>query len=389
MAGTLDSTYGVAFVTLLYGIGLLQTFLYLHWYSKDWWAIKTTVVCVVILETIEIILYSDGLYLRFIDNFSRSAALGIIFCEFIHPSRQDSAQLLAADSVDHAVSIRIHRANVNHAESAWKPFLIAPLTVNPWAKIVSATIGFGGDIIHYRYLLQPPHSFVQQGLIYFNSTDHPHPVSLTIQPVSCLACDVVITAALVYTLRGSKGEIKGTNAMLSALIINAVNRGMLTALCAMINMILFIARPGTFYFFLRLVPSGKLYMSSMLATLNSREHIRSKAGNWDVMSLSPLASEDAEQNRSRPKHIPPHIGRHMMPKSETETFEFWYQGPITLLGFHLPIVCLDHTHWLGRFDSGSDRSALFSRASTTLEQEKKFARTVLRPGSAGDLRNVE
>jgi hypothetical protein len=82
------------------------------------------------------------------------------------------------------------------------------------------------------------------------------PITVTTQSASTLACDIVITAALAYTLRGSKSDIKGlfipsirslkcvelfnnrTNTMLSALIVNAVNRGMLTAVSALINMTL-------------------------------------------------------------------------------------------------------------------------------------------------------
>lgn len=61
--------------------------------------------------------------------------------------------------------------------------------------------------------------------------------------------------------------------MLNKLMINAINRGMLTAFCAALNMILvrltdraselylytvqFLSLPGTFWFFLGLMPSSK------------------------------------------------------------------------------------------------------------------------------------
>ena len=48
MADSLDSTYGAWLIalfleTILYGAGLLQSALYLHWYPADVWSIKTAV----------------------------------------------------------------------------------------------------------------------------------------------------------------------------------------------------------------------------------------------------------------------------------------------------------------------------------------------------------
>ncbi|KAF9002978.1 hypothetical protein BDQ17DRAFT_511675 [Cyathus striatus] len=89
--------------------------------------------------------------------------------------------------------------------------------------------------------------------------------------------------------------------MLNMLIINAVNRGMLTALCAVLYIILFWSFPGTLYFSLGLVPSSKckpffvprdevlppalVYMNSALATLNTRQHIIKKSSRADWRSI--------------------------------------------------------------------------------------------------------
>ena len=75
-----------------------------------------------------------------------------------------------------------------------------------------------------------------------------------------------------------------TNAVLNNLIMYAVNRGVLTSLCALLNLVLFLALPGTFYFFIGLMPSSKLYMNTMLATLNTRQHIRTKTSGFSGAS---------------------------------------------------------------------------------------------------------
>ncbi|KAF8961604.1 hypothetical protein BDZ97DRAFT_1191415 [Flammula alnicola] len=110
----------------------------------------------------------------------------------------------------------------------------------------------------------------------FTQLDSTKPVT-TLEAASALLCDLMITVSLVRSLRKHKGNVKSTNSLLNNLMINAVNRGMLTAMCAALNLILFIALPGTFYFFIGLEMSGKLYMNSALATLNSRQHVVKKS----------------------------------------------------------------------------------------------------------------
>lgn len=53
-----------------------------------------------------------------------------------------------------------------------------------------------------------------------------------------MATDIAITIALSTMFRLRRTGVKGTNAMLQRLTINAVNRGMLTALAAAIRLIL-------------------------------------------------------------------------------------------------------------------------------------------------------
>ncbi|KAF7352009.1 hypothetical protein MVEN_01163100 [Mycena venus] len=68
------------------------------------------------------------------------------------------------------------------------------------------------------------------------------------------------------SLRISTAKQTWVAKMLNTLMINAVNRGMLTAASSAVTMILFLIYPNTFWFFLSLALSSKLYMNSMLAT---------------------------------------------------------------------------------------------------------------------------
>jgi len=66
----------------------------------------------------------------------------------------------------------------------------------------------------------------------------------------------------------------------------------LTSIAAAVNFIAFLALPGTFYFFIGLLVASKLYMNSMLATLNSRQHMsrtaHSSDHDWNSIPIGPL-----------------------------------------------------------------------------------------------------
>ncbi|KAJ7157259.1 hypothetical protein C8R46DRAFT_1113929 [Mycena filopes] len=276
MAKSLDSTYGVAFVTLflstaLYGMGILQAFLYFHWYPKDRWTLKAVVLIVVLLETAQSAFFFDGLYLSLITNFGNGAALDILFW-------QDSAQLLCGYLS--AFIVQMYFGHCLHL-------------LNPRQIIVPALVVILGLVSLATAIAQTVHT-TQLG--HFSRLDVTKPV-MTTQSASILACDVVITTALVYTMRGKKGDIKSTNSMLTTLMVNAVSRGFLTALCALLNLILFLVKPNTFYFFIGLIMSGKLYMNSLLATLNQRDHVRNKgrevsAQGWNSIPLAAVSGSN-------------------------------------------------------------------------------------------------
>ncbi|PPR01334.1 hypothetical protein CVT24_006336 [Panaeolus cyanescens] len=100
-----------------------------------------------------------------------------------------------------------------------------------------------------------------------------------LQSTATLVCDLLITGSLLSRLNSTKTGIKATNTMLDKLMINAVNRGGLTALAAALNLFLFVALPNSLWFLIGLFLSSKLYMNSALAFLNSRRHLRNQFRN--------------------------------------------------------------------------------------------------------------
>ncbi|KAJ7860055.1 hypothetical protein B0H14DRAFT_2576771 [Mycena olivaceomarginata] len=199
MASPLDSTMGVWLVslflgTILYGMGLIQTYLYFHWYTKDHWGVKA-----VNLRNTANHFFFCATYWLLIDHFGDFDALVVV-------TWHESVQLLAG---------------------VWAQPCILPIAFTLTALA----------------LLQIAQTVVSTKLGSFT---------------------------LLYQTKGIATlqlPVPSTNSLLNMLMINAVNRGMLTAFTAALHIILFLVS-------LALVPSGKLYMNSMLATLNTREHIR-------------------------------------------------------------------------------------------------------------------
>ncbi|KAF8194240.1 hypothetical protein BJ912DRAFT_959910, partial [Pholiota molesta] len=78
---SLDSTYGAAFIGLvasavLYGVTLLQTFLYYKQYPNDSLITKSIVFLLWILDTVHLILCTIAIYTYLVRNFHNPSALG-------------------------------------------------------------------------------------------------------------------------------------------------------------------------------------------------------------------------------------------------------------------------------------------------------------------------
>jgi len=289
----LDSTYGILLITLfleniLYGCGLLQTWLYFHWYPKDHWGIKTMVILLVIFETLQITLFFVATYQCLITNFGNMPGLGVI-------TWFDETQMLA--SYLSAYTVQLYFAYCLYMLTGKQKF--APILI-----VVLALTSIAAGLAQITITLKRSTLFLHWQDIQI--------VPYILQSAATLACDIAITVSLLLNLSGHKKEniFSATNNILDKLMVNAINRGVLTALCAAINMILFFSMPNTFWFLIGMLLSGKLYMNSALATLNSRQYIKESAylstdaNNWHL-PLTDLRCTPAKYHRENKSQIRP------------------------------------------------------------------------------------
>ncbi|TRM66942.1 hypothetical protein BD626DRAFT_166801 [Schizophyllum amplum] len=255
-ASPLDSTYGMWLVflfimSILYGVGILQAFLYSRWHRNDPRWVQALVVILVILETCQIAWYFDSTYHYFVVEFGNADA-------FAFSPWQNSAQLLAA-----YLSAFIVQGY----------FAVTIYLLKPEAWYATLMIGLLALGSMAAGLAQTVKTIQLASLTRLGETQD----VTTTQAGLAFGCDLAITITLCATFNSFKTGIKSTNTLLNTLMIYAVNRGILTALCALLNLVLFLSLPGTFYFFIGLMPSSKLYMNTMLATLNTRSHLKKQA----------------------------------------------------------------------------------------------------------------
>ncbi|KAJ7683534.1 hypothetical protein B0H17DRAFT_1137662 [Mycena rosella] len=257
---TIESTYrpwllSLFLETILYGVGALQTGYYFRWYPKDHWSIKFFVLLVLFFETTQITFFYRSTDFRFVERF------GVPQGDLIW---SDSLQLLANYLSQFTVQIYFASRIFRLTRERGKVYKTSAVGVYVVAFLAFIQISAGIAQTVWTYKLRS-----------YSKLNKTKPIT-TLQTVASLACDIGITVYLCVFLKGNKNGLPKTESMMNSLMINAINRGMLTAVSSALTTALFLASPDTFWFFIPLAPSSKLYMNSMLATLNMRQHFRDK-----------------------------------------------------------------------------------------------------------------
>ncbi|KAJ4473580.1 hypothetical protein J3R30DRAFT_3406489 [Lentinula aciculospora] len=254
---TVASTLGIWIIafflaTILYGMGILQAWLYFHWYPKDGWKLKSLIVVIVLLETVQVATFFAATYNVLIRHFGNWVAV-----------------------------LDITWRNYSQVE---------------WLR--NTTLGFHDS---NRTIISGSNGNVPSTFISSFAQIDTTTWIYSLLSASTFTCDVLIASALYVTLSGQR--IAGaqyfptrSNTIIRKLTIYAINRGVLTAVAALINLILFLTIQNTFYYFIGLLTSSKLYMNSMLAALNSRQYISQSSEDeaarcWNTIPIQVLDPE--------------------------------------------------------------------------------------------------
>ncbi|KAJ7083940.1 hypothetical protein B0H15DRAFT_932178 [Mycena belliarum] len=266
------SFIGFTIATTLYGISVLQAYLYYRNYPADHWGLKITVGLLWVLDTLCTIFVAHSLYTYFVLNFGKNPTVDLII-----PWSFTSEKFL--------VTLITFVAQCFYARTIWKisnslilSLFVGILAVVTFALGIVTTVHLYVSVAHVCFLLEliNPASF-QTPLATSISARSFQILSGLVQGLAAFN-DVVITVCLCAWLYRQKkgttgramGQTFGTEKILDTLILYAVSRGVLTAVTQFMFLTLNLALPHATYWMPFHQAVGKLYVNSVYATLNVR-----------------------------------------------------------------------------------------------------------------------
>ncbi|KAF9064544.1 hypothetical protein BDP27DRAFT_1367125 [Rhodocollybia butyracea] len=202
-----------SFLTMLYGMGILQSWLYFHWYRNDHWSLKS--IC------------ADHSVMGGYVHYSGKSFRGDILPTDDHLTQQLSSYLSE-------VTVQSYFAYVVYT------YAIGSAGYCKWVRVLATDLKRSRGDYSHGYLWNSSWrdcincSSCDEGLSYLCYWTSEPP--LIPQLPATFACDLLITISLFITLRGKKPNIASgiddmypalaqTNTMLQKLMVNAVNRG--------------------------------------------------------------------------------------------------------------------------------------------------------------------
>ncbi|KAK7442217.1 hypothetical protein VKT23_016188 [Stygiomarasmius scandens] len=229
---------GALFSTVLYGTVLVQTYNYYHAQFKG----DNLVAFVCVLETLHTAVLWTYLYSRTVENFGNLDALDQVHWAL-------------------AIIVPISGLIVFFVESffAYRIYILSRSPYFPVVCVLGLMVRFGLGIafavtaIGYRIS------------VYIVEFKWLVTTALTVGAV----VDVAITTALCLVLRRNVTVQPRTKQIVDKLVLWAIETGMLTSVCAIIEVILMQTKDNllwAFFFFM----SAKFYSNSLLASLNGR-----------------------------------------------------------------------------------------------------------------------
>ncbi|KJA28906.1 hypothetical protein HYPSUDRAFT_33351 [Hypholoma sublateritium FD-334 SS-4] len=239
---------GYMLATSLYGITILQTYLYFRHFSKDPWTIKATVILLSALDTISTGLVTASLYTFLVDNFGIPDVfeLDIIPLTFATENGIMTA-IIWVVQLFYAIQIWVV------SRSKVIPIVIVFITLAPFV------LGIRDTLIIFRY----------PDLVTLTAKRY-NIIRGVIKGINVIA-DLIITASLVTFFRANRTSLKRTGNILDKLIVYAGSRGALLTFCQILYLILSAPFPTHVYWQPAHQMISKVYVNSVLASLNARK----------------------------------------------------------------------------------------------------------------------
>ncbi|KAK0445931.1 hypothetical protein EV421DRAFT_1902285 [Armillaria borealis] len=271
---SLGTTIGAAYVgamlsSLLFGITVLQVFIYYRDYPNDWQLYRYSVGILWVLDAFHLSLTMHAIYHYTVDSFGDYAALGnvvwsfklqilvnVIIIVFVQRCRLFIPSIIPAT---HFVLRSLYAVRLWKFGRHFHRFL-------PWTVIFVVACGFAvGVLLVYK-------TYTITTFTGLASMDW----AIDAAFATSTGIDFFISFAMCYYLHKSRSitEFSSTNSRLLVLMWFVLMSGLATSACSTVALVTFIVLPNTLVFLGVEFLLTKLYVNSLLSMLNARKRLQ-------------------------------------------------------------------------------------------------------------------
>ncbi|KAL6307329.1 hypothetical protein BKA93DRAFT_100167 [Sparassis latifolia] len=252
---------GTFIASVAFGITLMQTYVYFTAFPNDPRLIHATVWVLLIFDTGHITLAWHMMYHWLILNFDNPEALGIVVWSL-------NITVILTGLITLIVQSFYARRVFILSNRNW--FLTITIIILAIVRLVVGIVN-AVKFFQLKYIALFPKAC---GPI----------VGLSLGAGT--AADVLITASLVYLLRGHKTGFNVTDTIVNRIVFYTVNTGLLTSVVGIVVIITFVSIPHDMIYFSIYLTLSKLYINALLATLNARRATRGCGVEDSTLSMS-------------------------------------------------------------------------------------------------------
>ncbi|KAJ7635306.1 hypothetical protein FB45DRAFT_911243 [Roridomyces roridus] len=234
---------GLLLNTTLYGVMLVQMLMYFTRYKRDPRWFRWLAIYLLVAETANVVFDIGLVYEPLIFRYGTLRVLTISPLML----RPDAAVTVAISTpIQLFIAWRVKVLT----QKSLIPALISILAIASLAGGISVTVNVS---LHPEYADFP--NFNPYVITWLSTT---------------AACDVCLSAALIYSLYTRKTGVGPTDRYVDRIIRLTVQTGSITAVTALLDLLVFLLKPNTTLNFIWDFPLSKLYTNALLSTLNAR-----------------------------------------------------------------------------------------------------------------------
>ncbi|PCH34235.1 hypothetical protein WOLCODRAFT_142042 [Wolfiporia cocos MD-104 SS10] len=254
---TLGCTFiGVLFAVMFYGFGCAQTQYYFRHYPEDRIYLKAFVGFLWVLDTVRTILDVEYLWFYVIEHHGDPNGLSDFPSAFL-------AEFFLAALTIVVVQLYFIQTIWDFMKGKWYRLPVS------FTMTALALLSFAGGTASVWEFTKD----TEVALVLKNAT-----VTASIQTVTAFVADIYIAISLSSILNGKRTGFSRTDNLITKLVAYAIHRGIFTALMQLLHFATFIGTlkdgPTKLIWSLFHFPGSKIYVNSLLALLNVRQHLR-------------------------------------------------------------------------------------------------------------------